>query len=74
RRARPPAPNPPPPPPDRRTRWIVERTLAWRSKGRALLVRYAKQAANHLGRRKSAGARAPASCSGTAEAGGEQDS
>ncbi len=30
-------------------RWVVERTLAWLSKCRALLVRYDKQAANYLG-------------------------
>jgi putative transposase len=30
-------------------RWVVERTLAWLSKCRALLVRYDKRAANYLG-------------------------
>jgi putative transposase len=30
-------------------RWVVERTLAWLSKCRALLVRYDKKAANFLG-------------------------
>lgn len=30
-------------------RWVVERTLAWLSKCRALLVRYDKQARNFLG-------------------------
>ena len=30
-------------------RWIVERTLAWLSKCRAVLVRYDKKAANYLG-------------------------
>ena len=30
-------------------RWVVERTLAWLSKCRALLVRYDKKAANYLG-------------------------
>ena len=30
-------------------RWVVERTLAWLSKCRAVLVRYDKKAANHLG-------------------------
>lgn len=30
-------------------RWVVERTLAWLSKCRALLVRYAKKACNYLG-------------------------
>jgi len=30
-------------------RWVVERTLAWLSKCRALLVRYDKYAANFLG-------------------------
>jgi putative transposase len=29
-------------------RWVVERTLAWLSKCRALLVRYDKKAANYL--------------------------
>lgn len=30
-------------------RWVVERTLAWLSKCRALLVRYDKHASNYLG-------------------------
>jgi putative transposase len=30
-------------------RWVVERTLAWLSKCRAILVRYDKQARNYLG-------------------------
>jgi putative transposase len=30
-------------------RWVVERTLAWLSKGRGLLVRYEKKARNYLG-------------------------
>jgi len=30
-------------------RWVVERTLAWLSKCRALLVRYDKHARNYLG-------------------------
>ena len=30
-------------------RWVVERTLAWLSKCRAILVRYNKKASNHLG-------------------------
>ncbi len=30
-------------------RWVVERTLAWLSKCRALLVRYDKKASNYLG-------------------------
>jgi putative transposase len=30
-------------------RWVVERTLAWLSKCRALLIRYDKHAANFLG-------------------------
>ncbi len=30
-------------------RWVVERTLAWLSKCRALLVRYDKYASNYLG-------------------------
>ena len=29
--------------------WVVERTLAWPSKCRALLVRYDKKASNYLG-------------------------
>ena len=29
--------------------WVVERTLAWLSKCRAVLVRYDKKAANYLG-------------------------
>jgi len=30
-------------------RWVVERTFAWLSKCRAILVRYAKKAENYLG-------------------------
>lgn len=30
-------------------RWVVERTLAWLSKCRGILVRYAKKACNYLG-------------------------
>ncbi len=30
-------------------RWVVERTLAWLSRCRALLVRYDKKASNYLG-------------------------
>lgn len=30
-------------------RWVVERTLAWLSKCRAILVRYEKKASNYLG-------------------------
>jgi putative transposase len=30
-------------------RWVVERTLAWLSKCRALLIRYDKQSCNYLG-------------------------
>ena len=30
-------------------RWVVERTLAWLSKCRAILVRYEKKAKNYLG-------------------------
>ncbi len=30
-------------------RWVVERTLAWLSKCRAVLIRYDKKAANYLG-------------------------
>ncbi len=29
-------------------RWVVERTLAWLSKGRAILIRYDKKASNYL--------------------------
>jgi len=35
-------------------RWVVERTLAWLSKCRALLVRYDKKARNYLGMLKLA--------------------
>jgi putative transposase len=35
-------------------RWVVERTLAWLSKCRGLLVRYEKKAVNFLGRRQLA--------------------
>ena len=42
-------PPPPPPPQYGRHRWVVERTLAWLSKCRGLLVRHEKQAANSLG-------------------------
>ena len=30
-------------------RWMVERTLAWLSKGRAILVRYEKKVSNYIG-------------------------
>jgi putative transposase len=30
-------------------RWVVERTLAWMSKCRGILVRYAKKSSNYLG-------------------------
>jgi putative transposase len=30
-------------------RWVVERTLAWLSKCRAILIRYAKKSSNYLG-------------------------
>ncbi len=30
-------------------RWVMERTLGWLSKCRAILVRYEKKAANYLG-------------------------
>ena len=30
-------------------RWVMERTLAWLSKCRAILVRYDKQASNYMG-------------------------
>jgi putative transposase len=30
-------------------RWVVERTLAWLNRCRAILVRYAKKGANYLG-------------------------
>jgi putative transposase len=43
------APPPPDPPQYRERRWIVERTLAWLSKCRGLLVRYEKKAVNPLG-------------------------
>jgi len=33
----------------RARRWVVERTFAWLSKCRAILVRYAKKAENYLG-------------------------
>lgn len=33
----------------RSRRWVVERTLAWLSKCRAILVRYAKKPCNYLG-------------------------
>jgi putative transposase len=36
--------------------WVVERTLAWLSKCRAILVRRDKRASNHLGLLKLAGA------------------
>ena len=39
------APGRPPKP----RRWVVERTFAWLSKCRAILVRYDKHAANYLG-------------------------
>jgi putative transposase len=35
-------------------RWVVERTLAWLSKCRALLVRYDKKVRNYLGMLKLA--------------------
>lgn len=41
--------EPPPPRQYRGTRWVVERTIAWLSKGRAPLVRYEKRAVDHLG-------------------------
>ena len=43
------APPPSPPPQYRHRRWIVERSLAWLSKCRGLLIRYEKKAANYLG-------------------------
>ena len=30
-------------------RWVVERTLAWLSKRRAMLVRYHKKVSNYIG-------------------------
>jgi putative transposase len=30
-------------------RWVVERTLGWMSKCRAILIRYAKKSCNYLG-------------------------
>jgi putative transposase len=44
RDSRPPAETRHPP-----RRWVVERTLAWLSKCRAILIRYDKQAKNYLG-------------------------
>ncbi len=41
--------RPPRPKRYRARRWIVERTLAWLSKCRGLLVRYEKKAENYLG-------------------------
>lgn len=45
-----PAPSPAQPKPRRPTsrRWVVERTFAWLSKCRGLLVRHEKNAANYL--------------------------
>ena len=37
-------------------RWVVERTLAWLSKCRAILVRYDKKASNYIGLIQLAGA------------------
>jgi putative transposase len=37
------------PKPHRPRRWVVERTLAWLSKCRAILVRWDKKSANYLG-------------------------
>jgi putative transposase len=37
------------PKPHRPRRWVVERTLAWLSKCRAILVRWDKKACNYLG-------------------------
>ena len=37
------------PKPRKPRRWVVERTLAWLSKCRALLIRWDKKAANYLG-------------------------
>ena len=37
------------PKPYRARRWVVERTLAWLSKCRAILIRWDKKAANYLG-------------------------
>jgi putative transposase len=41
--------RPPPPRQYKPRRWVVERTLAWLSKCRGLLVRYEKKAVNYLG-------------------------
>jgi putative transposase len=41
--------RPPRPKQHRARRWVVERTLAWLSKCRAILVRWDKKAANYLG-------------------------
>jgi transposase len=42
-------PRPPFPKRHPARRWVVERTLAWLSKCRAILIRYEKKAANYLG-------------------------
>lgn len=39
-----------------RHRWVVERTLAWLSKCRGILIRYEKKAENYLGLVEFAGA------------------
>ena len=41
-------------------RWVVERTLAWLSKCRAILVRYDKKASNYVGLIQSGTPSAPA--------------
>jgi putative transposase len=41
--------RPSPPKRHKPRRWVVERTLAWLSKCRAILVRWDKKAANYLG-------------------------
>ena len=41
--------RPPRPTRHKARRWVVERTLAWISKCRGLLVRYEKKAENYLG-------------------------
>ncbi len=49
----------PPPPPERRfpaRRWVVERTLAWLSRWRGILVRWEKTPANYLRLLQVAGA------------------
>jgi putative transposase len=46
--------RPPRPKAHKPRRWIVERTLAWLSKCRAILIRWDKKACNYLGLSKLA--------------------